>query len=127
MTYAVSAIIIENKKILLVRKEDSWMLPEGKFQGRESMEECLCRGVRKEFSGTELKNLIFRGTSGGINPHSKENLFNWVYFADLENELGNPSREIEDYEWVSKQDMKKYNLSDVTSRIINSLTKYNKL
>ena len=127
MTYAVSAIIIENEKILLVKKKDTWILPGGKPEPKESLLECLCREVKEELSETELKNLRFRGTSGGITSHTKENLFNWVYFADINGKLNSPSEEIEAYKWISKQDIKKYNISDVTSRVINSLIKYNKL
>jgi len=52
MRIAIGAAIIEDGKILLVRKRQSWILPGGKPEPKESDIECLCREVSEELSGT---------------------------------------------------------------------------
>lgn len=126
MTYEVSAISIKDKKILLVEEEGIWMLPGGELKGNGTITECLRREVREKFSGTKLENIEIYGTFGGTTPYSEQNLFVWTYFADIKGELGNPSNEINSKR-VKKEDIGQYNLSDVTSRVINSLIGYNKL
>jgi ADP-ribose pyrophosphatase YjhB (NUDIX family) len=68
MRETINAVIIRNKKILLVKKEKSWLLPEGKPNPDESDIECLCREVDEELSGTLLKDIEFYGKFIGKIP-----------------------------------------------------------
>jgi ADP-ribose pyrophosphatase YjhB (NUDIX family) len=56
---AINAVIIEDGKILLVRKRQTWILPGGKPGINESDLECLCREIREELSGTQLDNIRY--------------------------------------------------------------------
>ena len=121
MRTAIAAAIIDNGKILLVRKRQSWILPGGKPDSHESDIECLCREVSEELSGTQLDNIRYYKAFEGVTPHKKDILMAKVYFADIKGELFQPAAEINAYDWVN--DKRKHNLSNITSKILDSLRK----
>jgi len=119
MRLAIDAAVIRDGRILLVRKKQSWILPGGKPELNESDVECLCREIREELSGTQLDNIRYYGDFEGVTPYTGDILRVKVYFADIKGELCPPSAEISEYAWVNNPS--KYNLSDITSKIVNSL------
>ncbi|MEK6937559.1 MAG: NUDIX domain-containing protein [Nanoarchaeota archaeon] len=121
MRTAISAVIIKERKILLVKKEEFWILPGGKPEPEESDLDCLCREVREELSGTELKNVRYYGEFEGITPRKGYLLKAKVYFAEIISSLGLPAAEISAREWVD--DTGPYKMSDITAKIIDSLRK----
>jgi len=121
MRLAINAAIIKERKILLVKKKEIWILPGGKPELEESDLECLCREVREELSGTELKNIKYYKEFEGITPYKRDLLKAKVYFAEINGSLGLPAAEISAYAWVN--DTNSYNLSDITTKIIDSLQK----
>jgi 8-oxo-dGTP pyrophosphatase MutT (NUDIX family) len=121
MRTAISAAIIDDGQLLLVKKKESWILPGGKPDFNESYLECLCREVREELSGTELANLRYYDEFEGITPHTGDILSAKVYFADIKGQLHQPSAEIDAYEWV--RNPSQYRLSNITSKIVDSLKK----
>lgn len=66
MRIAIGAAIIDDGKILLVRKKQIWILPGGKPELGESDIECLCREVSEELSGTQLDNIRYYGEFEGV-------------------------------------------------------------
>ena len=120
MRTAIGAAIIDDGKILLVRKKQSWIFPGGKPESNESDIECLCREVGEELSGTQLDKIRYYGNFEGRTPHTRDILRVRVNFADIKGELFKPAAEIGAYAWA--KDPNKYNLSDITSKIIDSLT-----
>lgn len=121
MRTAINAAIIQNRRLLLVRKKDHWILPGGKPEPNESDLECLCREVKEELSGTQLERINYYGTFDGKTPHTGDILLARVYFADIKGELISTSAEIVDYAWA--RDISKYNLSDITAKIMFALKK----
>lgn len=121
MRQAVNAAIIKEGKILLVRKKQSWIFPGGKPKVDESDLECLCRELKEELSGTELENIRYYGEFEGVTPHKGDVLKARVYFADIKGQLCPPSLEIAAYEWI--KETCEYNLSNITSKIVDSLKK----
>ena len=121
MRTAIGAAIIDEKKILLVRKRQSWILPGGKPEPDESDIECLCREVSEELPGTQLDNIRYYGDFEGRTPHTRDILRAKVYFADIKGKLCQPAAEIAEYNWI--ENPSQYNLSDITSKIVDSLTK----
>lgn len=119
MKVAIGAAIIEDGKILLLKKGKGWILPGGKPEPGESEIECICREVDEELSGTQLENFEYYGDFEGITPNKGYHLRARVYFANIIGELGEPSAEIEESAWV--EDSSKYVLSDITSKIVDSL------
>ena len=120
MRESINVAIIKDTKILLVKKEKSWLLPGGKPNPDESDIECLCREVYEELSGTLLKDIEFYGEFIG-KTHTEERFKTKVYFANIKGKLKDPSAEISESEWV--QDTNKYDLSDMNLKVIKSLIK----
>ena len=125
MRKAVSGLAIRDGKILLVRKNKTWILPGGKPEKGESDIECLCREFREELPGTQIEDIKYYGSFIGETPHKKDTLEADVYFVDISEGVGKPSREINGVEWVD--DFPYYNISDITSKVIKSLKENNYL
>lgn len=92
MRTAICAAIIDNDKILLVRKRQSWILPGGKPEPNESDIECLCREVSEELSGTQLDNIRYYGAFEGVTLHKGDNLIAKVYLQTLKKSFASPLR-----------------------------------
>ncbi|HEV8290109.1 MAG TPA: NUDIX domain-containing protein [Candidatus Norongarragalinales archaeon] len=118
---AINAAIIHDGRILLVRKKQIWILPGGKPEPNESDFDSLRREVREELSGTELENFRFYREFEGITPHKQDLLKARVYFADISGQLGRPSGEIDDSDWIAH--LGEQSLSNITSKIVDSLAR----
>jgi len=115
-----AAIVTEEKEILLVRTQETWILPGGKPESVETDEECLRREVSEELSGAGLEDDIqFYGSFEGRTPHTGDLLRAEVYLAALVTNIVEASREVSDARWVNNPS--EYNLSDITSKIISAL------
>lgn len=119
MRTAIGAAIINDGKILLVRKNKFWIFPGGQPENGESDLECLAREVGEELSGTKITNVTYYNNFSGRTPHTGDNINMRIYFADIHGELNVPSMEISEREWVS--DVSQYNLAEATSSACDSL------
>ncbi len=118
MRKAIGIAVIKNGSILLVKKQETWILPGGKSEIDETDTECILREISEELPFLVVQNLIFFGTFNGITPHSKKNRDAKVYFADVEGDI-TPSAEISEAKWIKNTE--RYNLSDITQKIVLSL------
>jgi 8-oxo-dGTP diphosphatase len=121
MRTAINAAIIDNKKILLVRKNQTWILPGGKPEEGESDLTCLRREISEELSGTKIKDIVFYRQFSGRSPHKNDILEARVYFAKLDGDLYSVREGDSILEAQFVQDFSNYKLSDITSKIIDSL------
>ncbi len=119
MRKAIHVAIIDNKKILLVRKKQIWILPGGKPQDKESDLECLAREVGEELSGTKIANLVYYKPFIGKTPHTGDKILSEVYFASIDGKLGEPSSEIGDYLWMSNTEI--VDISKITKQVMVAL------
>jgi len=121
MRTAIDAAIIKNSKLLLVRKELTWILPGGKPKIGENDLECLCREIDEELSGTKIKDIHFYNQFEGKTPHKGDLLRAKVYFANIDGQLYSVRNgdSISEVKWVNN--FSQYNLSDITSKIVSSL------
>lgn len=83
--------------------------------------ECLSREIREELSDSKLQDMEYYGIFKEKDKKSLEGLETRVYFAKINEKYPKPSKEISECEWVSLPT--NYNLSNVTSKILNSLLK----
>jgi len=68
-----------------------------------------------------LDNIRYYRDFEGRTPHKGDILRAKVYFADIKGELCQPAAEIVEYNWI--ENPSQYNLSDITSKIVDSLTR----
>jgi len=124
MRTAINAVIIRDKEILLVKKKRVWILPGGKPEpcDKRSYINCLHREIEKEeLPGIKLINIWYYKTFQGITPHKGDELEARVYFAEIKGDEKTVGMEILKSEWVGGGNFSKYNLSDITNKIIDSL------
>lgn len=120
MRTAIGAAIIEDGKILLVKKIETWILPGGKPKVGEDDLACLKREIGEELSGLSLANCQYFDDFEGITPHRGDKLRAKVYLADIaHNKEIKPSGEISEVRWISKPE--KYVISEITQKIIEAL------
>ncbi|MDP2091173.1 MAG: NUDIX domain-containing protein [Candidatus Gracilibacteria bacterium] len=114
-----SAIINNNKEILLVKKRDTWILPGGKPDEGESDLECLNREISEELNGAKLRNTQFYNIFVGQTPYKGDQLEARVYFAELITDILSASAELSEAKFI--KDFDNYKISDITLKILNGL------
>lgn len=119
MRKAVSLISIENRKILLVKKNKTWILPGGKPNLGESDIECLARELAEELPELiVIGDFKFYKIFTGRTPHKGDVIEVLTYFANIKGGI-KPAMEIDEALWVDNFEGIK--LSEVTQKIISSL------
>jgi len=117
----INAVIIKDKKLLVVKKNDYWILPGGKLESSEMDKECLIREIEEELPGTKLIIKDYYKTFEGITPNSKKPLESKCYFCEIKGEIGNPAHEIISKSFVNSSCINKYLFSKTTEKIIFDL------
>ncbi len=125
MRKAINLAVIEDKHLLLVKKDKTWILPGGKPEFGESPFACLLREFKEELPDSRVYIGNYYHSFIGKTPYRGDNLEAKVYFGGLLGLPGEPSSEISDVRFI--KNFEKYNLSDITNKIINSLKKDNYL
>ena len=119
MRRIITAAVIQNKNLLVVRKNQTWIIPGGKPNQEESDLECLAREIQEELSGTEIENIRYYGMFTGKAPHTKDIVESFVYLADIKGELKSPSAEISGAKFI--RDYRQDNVSEVVEKVFESL------
>jgi len=114
-----SAIINDNKEILLVKKHDTRILPWWKPEKWENDLECLSREVDEELNWAKLNNVQFYKSVSWKTPHSWNQLEARVYFAELITEALQASAELSDARFI--KDFDNYKISNITNKILKCL------
>jgi len=117
MKNVANLLVIDNNRLLIVKKKDIWILPGGKFLDGESYECCLRRELKEELS-TRVVIRDFYKSFKGITPYSREYVEAQAYFGEINGSI-NPSAEISDAKLIIN--FKNYDISDITKKIIQSL------
>jgi 8-oxo-dGTP diphosphatase len=100
----VGAIIIKDKKLLLVSGENQnirWT-PGGRFGDDETPEQALERELDEEL-GVKVKTARYFTTSDYTDSKTGIKAKSHFYFVDIEGEL-KPASEIDEIHWYSKED-----------------------
>lgn len=119
--YKAGALIIQDKKLLLVREkdEDFFINPGGRIEKNETPEKALKRELKEEL-GIYPQKISFFDT---INDKSSNTIFKMeTYFVDVDDTV-KPCSEIEELRWVDSS-FKKENIKlakDLEDQIIPRL------
>lgn len=113
----IGAVIIKNRKLLLVRKEDFWILPGGKPKSNENDLQCLLREVYEELQVKILRPIFFT-TVEGTSPRKGYAIIVYVYTAEIDGEP-TANSEISELCWAGYKT--KRNLSEATQRVLEIL------
>jgi len=109
---AATGIVIEDKKILLLRRSKNeknyvgfWQPPEGHIENGENPENTIIREVKEEL-GIVVKNVKFLGTSSHLYKLKEGNMLG-VRIIFRVNAMGNItiSDEHTAFKWFSKKDL----------------------
>ncbi len=119
MQQVIGGIVLDNKRVLVVRKRNTFILPGGKLDAGETDQGCLQREFEEELSRTRIRVGRYYRDFLGISPDHEKPINVRCYFASIEGDLGPPSGEIEETRWINGMD--RLNYSDVTLKIIESL------
>ncbi|OGM92713.1 hypothetical protein A2372_00760 [Candidatus Wolfebacteria bacterium RIFOXYB1_FULL_54_12] len=117
---AINVLAIRDNEILLVKKNETWILPGGKPMEGESEMDCLQREIKEELPLVEVSNIRYFNDFVGITPHKGDMLRAKVYWGDVKGEI-KPNAEINSAQWVKREKMEEYALSDITQKIVNAL------
>ena len=123
MRKAIDLLVIRNWEILLVRKNQTWILPGGKPEENESDLECLQREIKEELGVNPIVE-NFYGSFIGKTPHKGDFLEAEVYFGRIrrcDKLVLRKEDSISEAEFVDNPC--EYNLSDITKTIVGSLIK----
>lgn len=124
MLKAICLVVIEDGKLLLVKKNETWIIPGGKLESGESDKDCLIREFKEELPLLEIEVGEYFDLIKGITPHSKKEIEVKIYFGNVEGKL-KPSSEINDVKFIN--DFENYNISDITKKVIKFLKENNHL
>jgi 8-oxo-dGTP pyrophosphatase MutT (NUDIX family) len=121
MKRVVSGVCIRKNMILLVKKNDFWILPGGKLEGVETKEECLKRELAEELPKSEFKIGEPYKNFTGETPTTKKTIFVNTFFIILKNKDISCASEISDSRFFNLDEAEKLNISNVTCEIIEKL------
>jgi ADP-ribose pyrophosphatase YjhB (NUDIX family) len=120
MRTAINTISFKDGGLLLVKKKEVWILPGGKPDGDETDLECLSREGQEELPEAQFivkdkyKDFI------GKTPHTGDLLIAKTYFAEVSGSIL-PSAEISNAQFVYRDKISEFPLSEITAQIVESL------
>ena len=115
------------KRILLVKKLDSWFLPGGKMEAGEAELVALKRELTEELPHTLCLIDDYLGEYMGTTPNSKSPANVKVWLGTWLRGSTAPANEIEDSRWVTAAEAASLNVSQISRDIIYDLQKEGKL
>ena len=115
--HKIGAIILSNKRILVGKKKDKFIIPGGRIEGEESHEECLKRELKEEFNVEMLSHQYF-GTfedAAEFEPNTKI-----IIDAYLVSVMGKPkaSGEIEEALYVNSKNKSNVKLGSILEKFV---------
>ncbi|MFA5953078.1 MAG: NUDIX domain-containing protein [Candidatus Pacearchaeota archaeon] len=122
MEDGVHGIYIMNRRVLVVKKNEFWILPGGKSDfSEEKDEDILKREFREELSGTEILVEKYYNTFEGITPHNKIPFKSKTYFCCPLHKVGKPSSEISEFKYINSKAFENLPISEITKKTLVSL------
>src|SRR3989338_681587 len=102
LIHKVGAIILKDRKILVAKKQDTFIIPGGRIEAGETEEECLRRELQEEL-GVDLRSAQYFATfedAASLDPGKRVRMT--IYTATIQ---GNPqpSAEITEIAYINSQ------------------------
>ena len=122
----VGVVVFRNNEVLLAKRnkeprKDGWSIPGGAQELGETVEEAAYREIREETS-LKIKLLGLVKVVNSINRDKNDRvLFHYTlvdFFADYVDGEAAAADDISDVKWVSLNDLKSYNLREMTYEVI---------
>ncbi|MEK6899102.1 MAG: NUDIX domain-containing protein [Nanoarchaeota archaeon] len=121
----VNGVLLQDKKVLLVRKKTGIvLLPGGKRNEGESDLDCLAREFSEELPGTiaDFDRAMRYHEVIGTSPTSKKPIRATIYLVDFD-KVGEPASEIVDKYWMNRVHiiMKKWEISAISYEALEAI------
>jgi 8-oxo-dGTP diphosphatase len=113
----VGAIIIKDKKILLTRKRDKFIIPGGKRQGPETDVSCITRELEEELGVKTIKISPFGSFEDDAALDPGLTIKMDVYFAEIDG-IPKAMTEIEEILWFDSSMKGKYKLGSIVEKFV---------
>lgn len=123
MINVVAAIIIDNNKILIVRRSDKmklagmWEFPGGKIEQGESEEQCIIREIKEELN---INISIHRHFLNNKYKYEFGEIYLSSYICKIENGSIKLS-EHDDYKWISVNELINFKFAPADESIVKKL------
>ncbi len=121
----IGAIILKNRKILVGRKRDKFIIPGGKIEQNENDIECLRRELKEEFKLTLISQEYFGNfeDNAALDPGMKIKMV--VYMVDVER-VPKAAKEISELRYINSKDVGKIKIGSILEKfVIPELVKRN--
>jgi ADP-ribose pyrophosphatase YjhB (NUDIX family) len=137
MINVVSGIILEEKKLLLARKEvsgkSSWIFPGGKMEKGEHYFDCLVRELKEELPYLQYNGLwIPWDCFTGISPNNSRQIYVFAFYLDGKTNGNyrvseNPDEKIKEARLFEYSELSNLATSEVSKKIISALKKEDRI
>ncbi|MEX2017047.1 MAG: hypothetical protein WD876_01090 [Candidatus Pacearchaeota archaeon] len=129
MQKAINAIVLRKEKVLLLKRNQIWVLPGAYYGEKDNPIDVFVREFRNEFNGADITVEKFYKKFIGKNYYTGDWFESHVYFARLKQpdfELISSSRDIFDVKFTSYfESTNGMHLSDIAGKVADSLRKNN--
>ena len=118
----IGAIIIDNKRILVCKKKDKYIIPGGRIEKGESDEECLRRELKEELDVGLISFNYFDSfeDEAALDPGMIIEMK--VYFVKIEG-IPKARSEIENIKWIDSGDIGKMKLGSIIEKFVMPILK----
>ncbi|MDD3301792.1 MAG: NUDIX hydrolase [Patescibacteria group bacterium] len=122
---AVCLVALRANKVLLIQKQNVWILPGGIQTAEESDLECLTRNLSEQLPCVRAGKSKFFGGFFGQSAFGDHSLEAVTYYAEISGEIL-PGENLS-ARWFDYEELKKTALSKITQKVVNSLRKEKRL
>ena len=122
---AICLIALENEKILLIKKQNFWILPGGHPEEKEENLKCLERNLAEQLPCLRIVDPTFFGGFFGKSAFDSYRLEALTYKAKISGEIV-PGENFSSH-WFNNEELEKAMLSEITHKVITSLREQKRL
>ncbi len=122
---AVCLVALKSEKILLIKKQNFWILPGGHPEEKEEDLKCLERNLTEQLPCLRLGKPVFFGGFFGKSAFDSYNLEAVAYQAEIFGEIV-PGENFSS-SWFDNEELEEIVLSEITHKVVTSLRRQKRL